>query len=380
MSGRENLECKSWFNNFIRQFRRRYNDLPESIHKFVWDIDNFSATCQLISIVLSGKEFTFLWVRRDPELPDMEIRCFGPLSPNEFTEIGEEILSDKSLYKKFSEEEIKDWHEQSFGNFLENELIWVSKIIQNPSTQVIGYKYFRSRNGFFWMVNGDITKIDAEPILKEIFEGASARAKSHGAKDDKAAETQTRSEKLLSGYSTYLYPPAWIGKEPTFDFRARVNGILILQPSTIKVEYKNSIITFNQKGLFFVGLNNRKKCIRFMNEIIGVAILQGYNLDAITDLDIGETSLTESKGEIRHIAYPKSISRYQQTESMFRPITEEQIASCTKIGADELLRIVKIAEKASIDSEASVYLIFLRMRAITSGMVNTRNHSFSIGL
>ena len=63
MSGRENLECKSWFNNFINEFRRRYNDLPESTRKFVWNVDDFSAPCQLISIVLAGRELTYLWYR-----------------------------------------------------------------------------------------------------------------------------------------------------------------------------------------------------------------------------------------------------------------------------------------------------------------------------
>ena len=215
MSGRENLGYKSWFNNFIKEFRRRYNDLPEITRKFIWNIDDFSAPCQLISIVLAGRELTFLWVRRDPELPDMDTRCFGPINPNEFIEIAEAILSDKSLYKKFSDEEIKNWREQSFGNFLENELILVSKMIPNlpygkfdyPVGHVIGYKYTIPKNGFFWMVNGDITKVDVEPILIEIFEGASARAKSHGAENNKATETQTRSEELLSGYSTSFYPP-----------------------------------------------------------------------------------------------------------------------------------------------------------------------------
>ena len=105
MSGRENLECKSWFNNFINEFRRRYNDLPESTRKFVWNVDDFSAPCQLISIVLAGRELTYLWVRRDHETPDRDIRCFGPVNPNEFIEISEEILSDKNLYKTVKDKE-----------------------------------------------------------------------------------------------------------------------------------------------------------------------------------------------------------------------------------------------------------------------------------
>ena len=69
------------------------------------------------------------------------------------------------------------------------------------------------------------------------------------------------------------------------------------------------MLVFNQKGLFFAGINDRQKCIRFMNEIIGTAILQGYNFDVITDLDIGETTITKNKGEKRNQTYPRSITR-----------------------------------------------------------------------
>ena len=229
MSSGENLEYKSWFNNFIKEFRRRYSDLPENTRKFVWNIDDFSAPCQLISIVLAGRELTFLWVRRDPELPDMDTRCFGPINPNEFIEISEEILSDKILYKTFKDIERESWLEQSFGNFLERQLIWILKVVQNQpfhkfdysGGHVIVVRNSIPQDGFFWMVTGDITKIEVEFIFKEIFEGASTREKAQGTQIDKAPETPKKKEELLSGYSTYFYPPAWIGELPVFDFRPR---------------------------------------------------------------------------------------------------------------------------------------------------------------
>ena len=366
MSGGENLEHKSWFDNFVKEFRRKYNDLPEKTRKFVWNIDNFNAPCQLISIVLAGREFTYLWVRRDHDLPDMDIRCFGPINPNEFIEISEEILSDKNLYKTFKDKERKSWFEQSFGNFLEKQLIWVLKTLPNlalgkfdyPTDHVIGMKSSIPLNGFFWMVNGDITKVDVELIFKEIFGGASAGEEAQRTEIDKAPEKQINNEQLLSGYSTYFNPPAWIGELPVFDFRSKANGIFIYPLPTIKIEYKNSMLVFNQKGLFFAGINDRQKCIRFMNEIIGTAILQGYNFDVITDLDIGETTITKNKGEKRNQTYPRSITRHWQAEGEINPITEDQIVSYTQIKVDDLRRMAKIAESASINAETSDYLIF----------------------
>ena len=366
MVGRENLECKSWFNNFFKEFRRRYNDLPESTRKFVWDIDDFSAPCQLISIVLAGLELTYLWVRRNHELPDVDIRCFGPIYPNEFIEISEEILSDKNLDKPFEDEEAEKWQEQSFRSFLEKELIWALKMVQSqplfkvnlPVGYFIDMKKSIPQNGFFWMVHGDITKIDVEVIFKDIFQGASEREEARKIEIDKAPETPKKEEELLLGYSTYFYPPLWIGEFPIFDFRSKVNGFFIFPIPTTKIKYKNSVLVFNQKGLFFVSVNDRQKCIRFMNEIMVTAILLGYNFDVITDLDIGETTVTMSNGEKRNQTYPKSITRYWQAEREINAITENQIASYTQIKVDDLSRVVKIAESASINAETSDYIIF----------------------
>jgi hypothetical protein len=366
MGDREDLELKSWFNNFVNEFRRRYNDLPENTRKFVWAIDDFNAPCQVISIVLADREFTYLWVRRDHDLPDMEFRCFRPINQNEFIDISEEILSDKNLYKPFKDKEAGNWLEQSFGNFLEKQLIWALKTLQNlplgkvnfPTDRVIGMKTSIPQNGFFWMVYGDITKVDVELIFKEIFEGDSARGKAQKTQIGNVQEAQVNKEEILSGYSTYFYPPAWIGEPPIFDFRSKANGAFIFPLPTSKIEYKNSMLVFNQKGLFFVGINDRQKCIRFMNEIIGTAILLGYNFDVITDLDIGETTVTKDKGDKRNQTYPKSITRYWQAEGEIGPITEDQIASSTQIKVDELLRIAKLAESASYNAETSDYIIF----------------------
>lgn len=118
------------------------------------------------------------------------------------------------------------------------------------------------------------------------------------------------------------------------------------------------MLVFNQKGLFFAGVKDRQKCIRFMNEIIGTANLLGYNFDVITDLDIGETTVTKNKWEIRNHKYLKSFTRYWQLEGEISPITEDQIAFYTQIKEDDFLHLVKIAENVSINAEASDYTIF----------------------
>jgi len=208
------------------------------------------------------------------------------------------------------------------------------------------------------MIYGDVSKIEPERVLKEIFDGAVAREKAEQMGPKQSKHPQKNNEEIVSGYSTYFYPPLWIGEKPVFDFKAKVNGLFIFPLPTYIVEYKHTMVVFNQKGLFFVAINDRQKSIRYMNEIIGVAVLQGYNLDTVTDLDIGEATVTKDKGERRNQIYPRSITRYWQFEGEFNPITEDQLASYKQITADELRNIVNTAEKVSVDDEISNHMVF----------------------
>ena len=362
-----NENCKSWYIDFVKQYRQRYDDLPRTAQKFIWNIDDFNAPCQIISFVVhTNNDLTYLWVRKDPDVQDLDVRCYGPVTPQNFIETAELILSDKSLFENKGKDEERLWLYKSYGEYLENHLISLSNLIlkNNPinteflSDHVVGMKLAAPMNGFFWMIYGDVRKIEPERILKEIFDSALAREKAEQMGSKQSEQTQISKEEIVSGYSTYFYPPLWIGKKPVFNFRSKVNGLFIFPFPTYKLEYKNTMLVFNQRGLFFVGVNDRQRCIRYMNEIIGTAILQGYNLDIVTDLDIGEAIVTKEKGESRSQTFAISITRNWQFQQEMTSITEEMIASYTQINEEDLRLLVKNAESASINAETSDYLVF----------------------
>ena len=359
--------CKSWYIDFVKQYRQRYDDLPRTTQKFIWNIDDFNAPCQIISFVVhTNKDLTYLWVRKDPDVQDLDVRCYGPVTPQNFIETAELILSDKSLLANKGKDKERLWLYKSYGEYFENHLISLSNLIlkNNPinteflSDHVVGMKLAAPMSGFFWMIYGNVTKMEPECILKEIFDGALSREKAEQMGSKQTEQTQTSKEEMVSGYSTYFYPPIWIGKKPVFDFRSKIDGLFIFPFPTYKVEYKDTLLIFNQRGLFFVGTNDRQRCIRYMNEIIGTAILQGYNLDIVTGQDIGESTVTKEKGETRSQTYAISITRNWQFQQEMAPITEEMIASYTQLNEMDLRRIVKIAEGASINAETSDYLVF----------------------
>ena len=367
MNIKDDENCKNWYVDFIEEFRQRYNKFPESARSFVWNIDNFNSPCQIISFVVhANKDLTYLWVRKDPEIQDLDVKCYGRINPQNFLETAELILSDKLLYAKMVENKENTWPHESYGAYLENHLVFLSKFIlkqdligiEFPIDHVVGTKFSTPMNGFFWMIYDDIKKINPERILKEIFEGALAREKTDQNAPKRMESSKTNKEELVFGNSTYFYPPIWVGEKPAFDFKSKVNGLFIFPIPTYVMEYKNYTLIFNQKGRFFLGINDRGKCIRYMNEIIGTAILQGYNIDIVTDLDIGESTVTKDKGETRSQTYSRSIARYWQFEQEMNPITEEMIASYIQIKEEDLRNIVRFAESASMNTETSDYIVF----------------------
>jgi len=125
--------CKNWYFNFIKEFRQRYNELPETTRRFIWNIDDFNSPCQIISFVLhTDKDMTYLWVRKDPEIQDLDIKCYGPIVPQKFLETAELILSDKSLFMRIKDKE-RHWNYESYGAYLENYLIYLSKFISKQA-------------------------------------------------------------------------------------------------------------------------------------------------------------------------------------------------------------------------------------------------------
>ena len=79
--------CKNRYVDFIKEFRQRYNKLPESTRSFVWNVDDFNSPCQIISFVVhTNKDLTYLWVRKDPEFQDLDIKCYGRIIPQNFLE------------------------------------------------------------------------------------------------------------------------------------------------------------------------------------------------------------------------------------------------------------------------------------------------------
>ena len=364
MDGEDHKKCENWIINFIDEYRKRYQNLPEETRKHISNLDNFNPPCQIIVIVIPNQKFTFLWLRKDPDLPDKDIQCYRPINQDEFNQIAEMILSDEGMNKMFTDNAYPQTEQISLRMFIESQLIQASRNINQltpefkiPEDHFVGSKSIMPMNGFFWIMYRDIINVDPETIISDIIKAAVADQKSKEEKTLEIPKSQTRKEEIVAGYSTYFYPPIWIGEKPVFDFSSKVNGKFVL-PVTQTSMYKEKLVSFNQKGFFFIEAKDKQQYLRYMNEIIGTALLIGYSFDIISDADIGETGVTRDEGDMRSQTHPASITRSWQAKLQMDVITEDMINAYKQITVHDLLNILTTAEIATKDTVTSDFIVF----------------------
>jgi hypothetical protein len=362
MDGKDHKKCENWIINFIDEYRKRYENLPEETRKHISNADNFNPPCQIIVIVSPYQKFTYLWLRKDSELPDKDIQCYLAKNQDEFNQIAEKILSNKEVNKAFIDDYFSKTHKITFRMFIQDQLIWVSRSISQltpefeiPKDHFVGSKFALPMKGFFWIVYGDIVNISPEAIINEIVE-RTIEDQNNKEETTEVEDPLDDVEKIAAGYSTYFYPPVWIGEKPVFDFSSKVDGKVIL-PVTETSAYKGKLVSFDQKGFFFIEAAEKAIFLRYMNEIIGTANLLGYNFNAISGPDAGETWVTRDKGQTRSQTFPKSITRSWQAELQLGVITEDMINKYQQITKQELLTIVTTAERATKDNVTSDFIV-----------------------
>ncbi|MHB8397213.1 MAG: hypothetical protein ACYDAZ_08420 [Thermoplasmataceae archaeon] len=374
MQVREYPEARNWFLSVIREYREQYQRSTENIKKNLWNIDNFLAPCQVLSLTVANPRLSFIFVTKDKMRPDLEVKAYGPFETFEVSGAMIQILTDKNLYRKLSVEEKKYWREESFGDYLEGNFLGILEIIKNQplvrppeeKNAKIGWKKAIILDGFDWFVYiDDLWKQSPESFVKIIFEEAVTRMKQEPA--ETKSEVVTKQEELIEGFATYFYPHIWIGEVPKFTFKTRLEGLAIFPQPTFSREYKGRPVVVSQRGLLFIGEKEKAECLKLMNEIIGTSFLLGFKFDVIREGDIGPSAVSSNKREIRSVHYPISLSRNWQASKEFSiSIDEDILETSLKFKWEDIDSIITKAEEITRNPDLSKSIIFLAQAAAHS--------------
>ena len=179
MDEEDRKRCEKWIINFIDEYRKRYEDLPEHIRKCISRLENFNPPCQVIIIVIPNQQFTYLWLKKDPDLPDKDIQCYRPRNQTEFNQIAENILSNKYMNKIFMDKTYPQTKKMTWRKIIEPYLLQASMNINQsipqfdiPEGLFPGIELIMPMNGFFWIMYRDIINLEPETILNDIVKAA----------------------------------------------------------------------------------------------------------------------------------------------------------------------------------------------------------------
>lgn len=360
-------KSRSWLLEIIREYRKQLSVSSEGVRKELWRLDDFSAPCQVLSISITNPRLQYIFVTKDIKRPDLDLKCYGPLLPYELVDFMKEELSDPSMRVELTTEDQEAFRTKSFSDYLEELFVGILHTVRDlvlanlvsNGKPFMGWKVIIPYNGFSWFYYNNPSELDPKALVDEMFVGARQREIEPDSDVGSHANNAHTVEETIPGFSTYLYPPVWIGEAPIFDFNAKIFGVSTMLNPLFLTTYKGKSVAFGKQGILFIGGKNKRECIKIMNEIVGTAILMGYNFDAVRENDVGETTLSIDHRMIRNQVYPTSISRYTQASYEWGGINEEVVKSSTKIGIDQFHKMVKKAEETLQDSESGKLVAFL---------------------
>lgn len=358
-------ELEEWLRSLIQEFRTQYNTLPESTRKYVSNLDNFNPPCQVLALWVAEPEEQYLFVTRDSNRPDLEIKAVGPLPLSRVLESMETILEEPWLQKPLDKSDhflagsYRDLLEDIFIGLVNRLRYEVLVPTRNTKETHVGPKMIYAKGGFYWDISGNLTQLDVKKVVEEII--AQAPKQEQFARTQREAPTQTQpvQAEIVKGHGTFFYPPVWVGKLPEVSFRQHLFGMQLFPlVEGFTASYKGRVVRIMQDGYVALGEPDKAKCVRFLNEIMGTSLLSGLPVFAIRENDIGEVSFRKDSKMIEQIAFPVSPDRARLASYQFS-IDEQSLRSHREVAQDSLLQIIQKAEQVTRQPAASDYLVFL---------------------
>ena len=356
----------AWFREFVKEMREKYAELPEASRRGVVRLDDFRPPCQVVVFWVSQPERQFLFVTKEESMPDLAVEVHGPLPIGQaLDEIGR-TLQEPWLQRSFR----ADGEDRTYHDELERDLVGLVRMLQyevfHPEIANAGSVIKRGREdreGFTWLVVGDLTVADPKELALRISQGwRELEAKSaHVA----GAPPAPPEPPLLRGYCTYVLPPTWFGTLPRLDYSQKLYGVPVLPTMEFQTlsRYRGALLGLGTLGQIGIGEPDKRTCLRYMNEIMSVASLLGLPMMSVHESDLGELEMT-GEGQIRSMEYPGSEGRREVSQVEFGGADEATLRGFREVEPARFAQIVSTAERV-IDSRAKSDCAILLVEART---------------
>ncbi len=369
---------RDWIKKLIQNFRDGYQKLSELEKTKIGNLDNLVSPLQVEIIIIQNKSLglqnqIFIFTHFTDE-PDLDIKVHE-IDSNGAIEKVQEILKDAKWQKKLPEDSswnIKDESKKIFATIIEGSLIdslrRFKKDVMNvvfseyrQSQALIGTKTFITKDSFVWQGVGDIQKLEVKEIAAKIIEDAKNSAK------PQPQPIQAPQPPRIKGFGTYFYPAIYVGKRPEPSFKDRViePEIPLFPKKAFDAEYKGHKVVVNNNGFIAIGIDDRNKALRMLNEIMATSLFFNLPFYAIRDSELGDADIdpaTLQVGGRTMSMYASLRTALFEEEIMLKPKIDgiSMPRGSREIQQEQLIEIIKQAEiltKEDIVSEFLVYLL-----------------------
>ena len=349
-----------WLRDFITEFRKESGKLSQEERSRISNLDDFFPPCQVILLWFKDANLQYLICSHDSSRNDMEIDIEGPIPTYEAIDRMSSILKDPKWSRPLSEEEKKHVLDKNitFSEILEGAFLNMIQEIRNKFFQkplvksLCRSKSWLTSRSFLWTIEGNIAEMDKKKLVAKTLE----QAKKEATRAKAPPPPQPPPKPLIDSCATYFYPPIWVGKLPRKTFREKVHGSFMFPKKAFDLGYKGRVLVINQNGLIAIGEENVPKATRMLNEIMATFVLMGFEASAVRELEVGEAKIDASTLALTQWGTRAYTLRTQLSASF--PSTQQTFQYRTEIKKEDLIRVIKQAERICKDPDISDFLSF----------------------
>jgi hypothetical protein len=252
-----------WIKRFVETFRLHHSSMTEEERRFLYNLDDFSAPCQIDVFWFQSPDVQYVIVTHFDDRPDLEVIVNGPFPTYDAVDKLESILDEARWNRPIpqgkptivltgSSGTFRDIIEACFIGVVNN--LRVLPFQKPPEKPSHGMKSYLAPNAFAWYVRGDISRESPSDAALEIIKGAKDQAKV--AKTSQLPPSEPKP--TIQGHGSFIFPPIWIGDESKPTFREKAfGGRLIFPVKVFDGIYKNRLIVANHNGFLAIAETDR---------------------------------------------------------------------------------------------------------------------------
>lgn len=240
-----------------------------------------------------------------------------------------------------------------FNNFKREFSYWLFR--ENNSPSYISSQYLQTLECFTWICPGDITQLDYKKNVSNTIKHIKDRAK---IKPDKKTLVQ---EAYIAGYGTYFYPPIWLESKPKLNLKDKILGsrLNIKSHLPLNLKYKGRILIIEKDGFIGIGEEDKDMALMFLNEIMAISLLYGYNFHYIRENEIGPLNINPETARFQSTQLQGPNKRTDLSDHRWKDLTDIRIIHRTVISKDKLVEIIRISEELIKYDEVSNLITIL---------------------